>query len=157
MAEQESTPDNETRDRFGTVQVELPASLRYLNVPSAVLHALAERMPDGPPASTVTELELALQEACVNSVEHALENRRDTHLLLRFRFEPNQIEISLEDHGKKFEADGVAVPDLDFPQEGGYGLFLIEQLVDSLSYEREGETNRWLMTKRWKDDQRHGN
>jgi serine/threonine-protein kinase RsbW len=150
------TPDSESESRFdlhdqaGAIQLDIPASLRYLNIPAAVLHALAERMPDGPPEAAVSELELALQEACVNSVRHALEGQKNETLSLRFLFQPSQIDIAVEDNGSRFEAEEVALPDLDSPQEGGYGLFLIEQLVDTLSYQREGDTNRWLLTKRWK-------
>jgi serine/threonine-protein kinase RsbW len=137
-------------DETGAIQLDIPASLRYLNIASAALHALAERMPDGPPETTIAELELALQEACVNSVRHALEGRKDAKLVVRFLFQPNQIEIAVEDNGIRFEAEEVVMPDLGIPQEGGYGLFLIEQLVDTLSYQREGDMNRWLLTKRWK-------
>jgi serine/threonine-protein kinase RsbW len=140
----------DVNDRVGAIHLDIPASLRYLNIPAAVLHALAERMPDGPPEMTVSELELALQEACVNSVRHALDGRSDAKRVVRFVYQPNQIEIAVEDNGSRFEAEEVATPDLEVPQEGGYGLFLIEQLVDTLSYLREGEMNRWLLTKRWK-------
>jgi serine/threonine-protein kinase RsbW len=137
-------------DQTGTIKLQIPASVRYLNIASAVLHALADRMPDGPPSITVSELELALQEACVNSVRHALRDKPGELLSLDIAFAPERIVISIEDRGAAFDREAASSPDLDQPQEHGYGLFLIEQLVDALAYERVGDTNRWSLTKQWK-------
>jgi serine/threonine-protein kinase RsbW len=147
---------NGTSDQTETIKLQLPASVRYLNIASAVLHALVERMPGGPPSDAISELELALQEACVNSVRHALQEKPGQHLSLGIEFEPERIVISLEDHGIAFDRESVVSPNLDEPQVHGYGLFLIEQLVDSLSYQRDGETNRWVLTKHWKGGPRDG-
>jgi serine/threonine-protein kinase RsbW len=55
------------------------------------------------------------------------------------------IEALVVDSGDPFDKTAVATPNLEEPQEHGYGLFLIEQLVDDFKYTRLPAGNQWQL------------
>jgi anti-sigma regulatory factor (Ser/Thr protein kinase) len=58
------------------------------------------------------------------------------------------ITIQLTDtSGRKFEAESVPVPDIEGLQVRGYGMFLVEQLMDKVEYQHQPDCNRWTLTK----------
>ena len=69
----------------------------------------------------------------------------DIQITLTLQFEPQMIEALVVDSGDPFDKTAVATPILDEPQEGGYGLFLIEQLVDDFQYTRLVAGNQWQL------------
>ena len=56
-------------------------------------------------------------------------------------------EIELRDKGRAFDPDAIPAPDLDEPQEGGYGLFLAKALLDELIYLQDADENVWRLNK----------
>ena len=59
-----------------------------------------------------------------------------------------RLTVELSDTGMPFDATAVAPVNLESPQEGGYGLFLAEALMDEVHYERKAGRNIWRLTKR---------
>jgi serine/threonine-protein kinase RsbW len=90
-------------------------------------------------------LELALHEVCVNVVQHAYGEAGGT-IDVSGRAGPGSVELTVTDCGAAFDAAAVTAPRPGVPQERGYGLGIVEQLVDELTYIREGEgRNRWVL------------
>jgi serine/threonine-protein kinase RsbW len=89
---------------------------------------------------------LALQELCVNIIEHAYHGfHDDIQIELTLQSEPQIIRAQVIDSGGPFDKTTVAAPNLEDPQERGYGLFLIEQLVDDFTYTRLATGNQWQL------------
>lgn len=86
-------------------------------------------------------IELAVHELATNSVDHA--SSSDGHLTLTAELHDRELRVELTDAGAPFHQDQVVRPDADEPQVRGYGLMIIEQLADDLTYERVGESNVW--------------
>jgi len=86
-------------------------------------------------------IELGVHELATNSVDHA--QSRDGILTLRGTVEAGCLRIVMHDRGIEFDAARVATPHPDRPQVRGYGLMILEQLVEELVYERQGEFNVW--------------
>lgn len=98
-------------------------------------------------------IELAVDEACANIIDHAYgaENIGTIDLFIEKR--DDQLRIVLEDRGAPFEAAEVLPPDLESPleirAERGLGVFLIKTLMDEIYFETpEPGLNRLTMTKR---------
>jgi sigma-B regulation protein RsbU (phosphoserine phosphatase) len=100
-------------------------------------------------------VELAIDEACTNIIEHAYqgENRGD----IECTCESNNdcLTFVLRDHGKPFNPATVNTPDLDASIDdravGGLGVFLMKQLMDEVHFESLGESGNVLtMSKRRK-------
>lgn len=93
----------------------------------------------------IFQLNLALEEAVVNVMNYAYPNMRNMPVLLRVETldvnnDNNCIVFILTDEGVPFDPTKEIMPDVTLSAEerpiGGLGIFLIEQLMESVTYER---------------------
>lgn len=87
----------------------------------------------GATEETLNLLELAVSEAATNIVLHAYKGACDRPIELVVAVEPEQVTVSLFHYGLDFDRNSVPPPVFD-GRESGYGLYLINQAVDELSY-----------------------
>lgn len=88
----------------------------------------------------LNRIELAVDEACSNIIQHAYANRTDGRIDLRVQTFPGErIVITIIDTGDPFDPDVVPVhdpnADLDNLKVGGLGLFLIKRVMDEVKFE----------------------
>jgi len=94
-------------------------------------------------------IQLAADEASSNIIEHAYKGRTgQIQMTIDLLENPCELAIELHDTGKAASLENVKQPNLEEPQEKGYGLFLMQQLMDSVEYFPEEGNNRWRLTKR---------
>jgi len=105
----------------------------------------------------VFHVEMAVDEACSNIIEHAYADRSGDIDLTCVKSAPGAFEITIHDSGRSFNPDGVALPPLDIPadvddlNEGGLGLYFMRKLMDEVRFEMvAGQGNTLTMTKRSK-------
>lgn len=103
--------------------------------------------------SDVAKLELAVDEACANVIEHAYGHDITKEVVVRAIFDNESVRIAVIDEGRGFDPS-------DAPQEsveqliherksGGLGIRLIKSLMDEVSYEIvPGKKNELHMTKK---------
>ncbi len=131
------------------VRVSIPANLNYLPIIGPCLNALLKDTTPPPQEDNLPySLELAVYETCTNIVQHAYHDyagRIDLELSLEKQ--PQRLIIDLYDTGRSFNMSAVPQPNLEFPQEHGYGLFLVHQLMDDVSYQPESGKNHWRLIK----------
>jgi serine/threonine-protein kinase RsbW len=131
------------------VKMELPADVRYLRVVTAcVAELLAARKREGTPTEASHDILLAVQEACMNIVEHAYEDDADGRFSLALTASDEGFVAEFVDTGRAFDPTAVPDPDLDNGQVHGYGLFLMKSLLDNVTYTSEDGENRWRLVKR---------
>lgn len=108
----------------------------------------------------VFHVEMAVDEACSNVIEHAYAERAgDIDLECRCP-EQGQFEIVIRDSGEPFDPDAVPLPqvsadmDLDELSEGGLGLYFMRKLMDEVRFESvPGQGNVLRMTKHARESQ----
>jgi len=133
-----------------TVSLELPAAHRYLNIASACIEALVERIEDVPDREMVSyTIQLAVQETCANIVDHAYAAEEAGRIRIELALEgaPRQLSVEIYDAGRAFDPAQAREPDLENAQVRGYGLFLMNRLMDSVVYERLPGRNHWHLVK----------
>ncbi len=133
-----------------TVRLELPAEHRYLNIAGACAAALLERQPAlSDPEILTYNVQLALQEACTNIVDHAYNLQAGAMFAITFSLHdtPARLIVDLHDTGQSFNPEAVSAPNLDEPAEGGYGMFLIRELMDDISYSTLPDGNHLQLVK----------
>jgi len=81
----------------------------------------------------VDDVVLAVSEAVTNSVLHGYESTHEGIVDVRLFFSGNALHLVVRDYGISIAKNGYAAPDLETPHEGGYGLFLIQALTDSVT------------------------
>lgn len=91
----------------------------------------------------IFQIQLAVDEACTNIIEHA-ELKEENKISIKCRNLEDKIELVIEDRGKPFDPTTTKPPDLKSgPQErelGGLGVHFIKTFMDEVKYEfREGK------------------
>jgi serine/threonine-protein kinase RsbW len=91
---------------------------------------------------------VAFSEACANAYRHAYDGRRDGRIEIDVRHEAGELEVRVRDFGRSFDPEGVPEPEFEDPREGGYGVFLMRNLMDDVRFAVDGEGTEVAMTKR---------
>jgi serine/threonine-protein kinase RsbW len=100
-------------------------------------------------------VELAVDEACTNIIEHAYRGIKGGDIECTCDAKEDNLTIMLRDHGSSFNPASVSTPDLGTDLEnrkvGGLGIYLIRKLMDEVHFEPLGESgNLLIMVKRRK-------
>jgi serine/threonine-protein kinase RsbW len=101
----------------------------------------------------VAKLELAVDEACANVIEHAYGHDISKEVDVRAVFDEDEVRISVIDSGRGFDPAKVDVDTVEQlvakRKSGGLGFRLIKSLMDDVSYEiAPGQKNELHMTKK---------
>ncbi len=106
----------------------------------------------------VFHVEMAVDEACSNIIEHAYAQQAGDIEIVCECPATGQLEVVLRDSGQPFDPADVPPPnvnaalaDLDDLNEGGLGLYFMRKLMDEVRFEYvPGQGNRLTMLKRAK-------
>ncbi|GAB4389425.1 MAG: hypothetical protein Kow0025_14660 [Thermodesulfovibrionales bacterium] len=97
----------------------------------------------------ITQLQLALIEACINAMEHS--GSYDKKVFLKFNVDPEKIEIIIESPGRPFSAVAEE-PDIDAKIHGahkrGWGLKLMRDIMDEVRVETLDDRTRVVLIKK---------
>ncbi len=129
----------------GFVPLHLPCRYSYLRMIRQSVIDMSARA--GMSEFKAAQLEMAVDEACANVIEHSYGGETSTngnpnHPGLRINLMQckDRIVIEVFDRGKGFDFDkqGVIDPDqyLENERQRGLGMFIIQKFVDEVSYER---------------------
>jgi serine/threonine-protein kinase RsbW len=100
----------------------------------------------------VFAVQLAVDEACTNIIEHAYAGTSGD-IYLTCEVEPGQCVITIRDKGQPFDPEAVPLPDLagnlEDRQVGGLGLYFMRKLMDEVHFSFDPEEgNQVIMIKR---------
>jgi serine/threonine-protein kinase RsbW len=100
------------------------------------------------------KVELALVEATNNVIEHAYQMRKGHKVEIICKLLDKKIVIDICDEGHSLDPDMLAAPQpesllatTDELPEGGWGLQLIQAIMDEVSYSTNNGINRMSLTK----------
>ena len=102
---------------------------------------------------SVNEVELAVDEAASNIIQHAYGGENKGDIECSYIIDPTGLLILMRDFGKSFNPEVVKQPDLESDvccrEEGGLGLHFMRSLMDSVEFSFNGHGGNLLtMTKR---------
>jgi len=132
-----------------------PVNITIRNVVSEIprvnsaVDEFAERQSLSP--RLVFELQLALEEALVNTISHGYADSEEHEIIVRMSVEQDNVSVTIEDDARPFNP--LQVPEPDFEQTieqkrvGGLGIHLIRNLFQQLQYSREHGKNILVMKK----------
>lgn len=117
--------------------ITLPADLDALARISAFITEAAELA--GLDERATWQVQLAVDEAATNVIQHAYDPDTPGDLTLTWRCEGNRFIVALRDYGRQFDPQNVPPPDITSPLEerqiGGLGLYLITRLMDEVRFD----------------------
>ncbi|CEI82535.1 serine-protein kinase RsbW [Oceanobacillus oncorhynchi subsp. incaldanensis] len=125
-------------EAFDYIEMKVPAKAEYIGVMRLTLSGVANRM--GFSYDAIEDLKVAISEAVTNAVEHAYEEKESGEITVGFGLYEDRMEIMVADRGGSFDLEevknGTGPYQSDEPvekiREGGFGLFLIEALMDEV-------------------------
>lgn len=96
------------------------------------------------PADRIEDLKTAVAEACMNAIEHGNKLDDTTRVGVKLTLDKDRLQVTVHDKGGGIGK--VRAPDLDSQIEGktepgGWGIFLIENLMDEVSFESSAAGN----------------
>ena len=108
--------------------------------------------------NAVYAVQLAVDEACSNIIEHAYTGEDQGNIEIECVLSEEGLEIIIQDYGKSFNPDEVLEPKTSGPLEElgsrGAGLFLMRKMMDEVHFDFErGKGNRlWMKKKKKKSE-----
>lgn len=94
---------------------------------------------------------MAVCEACENIVRHGYGEENEGPIRVEIRGEPGEIIVDIKDKAPPFDPAAVTPKPPSTtkdPPVGGFGLYILQQVMDEVSYSREGKQNRLHLLKR---------
>lgn len=105
----------------------------------------------------VFQVQMSVDEACANVVEHAYEGIEGGSIALKCVWNAETLTITIQDCGKPFDPEAVPPPDLstdlETRQVRGLGLYFMRRLMDQVHFEFDQGCNRLVMVKKIKPSQ----
>ena len=134
-----------------TFTLDVPSTTENLALIREFVTRVAEQA--GLNETEVGQLELAVDEACANVIEHAYGDDKTKQVMVRAIFDEDTLRIHVIDTGKGF--DPTQVPEQELKdliakrRTGGLGMRLIKTLMDEVHYDIEpGKKNELRMVKK---------
>lgn len=132
--------------KFDFIEMKFPSKAEYVGVIRMSLSGIANRM--GFSYETIEDLKVAISEAVTNVVTHAYEGPKAGELMIGFAVYEDKLEIMISDTGESFNLEEIksrigpmSAREDEKPvsqiREGGFGLFLINTLMDEVEINNE--------------------
>jgi serine/threonine-protein kinase RsbW len=134
-----------------TFTLQVPSSTENLALIREFVTTVAAQA--GLSEAEAAKLELAVDEACANVIEHAYGHDALKEVTVNANFDGDSITFKIVDTGKGFDPSQVKQEELETliakRKDGGLGMRLIKTLMDEVQYEIvPGQKNELRMTKR---------
>ena len=98
------------------------------------------------PEQLLSDIKLAVTEACTNAILHGYGSSHEGELVVRYRVGTAAIEIEVEDDGDGFDPDD---PAAGSSVEGqGMGLMIIRAITNDVQIESDGSGSRISFVRR---------
>lgn len=125
-------------EKLDFVEMRVPAKADYIGVVRLSLSGIANRM--GFSYEDIEDLKVAISEAITNAVTHAYDDNDEGEVTIGFGVYEDRLEIMVADHGGSFKLEDVKdeigprkqTDSIEDVKEGGFGLFLINALMDKV-------------------------
>jgi len=105
-------------------------------------------------------LQVVLDELLANIVSYGLAGRAGGQATVDIALSSDGLVVTLVDNGSPFDPFARAAPDTTLSVEerpiGGLGIHLVRQMMDEASYQRRGDQNVTILTKRLTDGTSRG-
>src|SRR5271166_5197537 len=101
-------------------------------------------------------LDLAVTEAAANIMRHAYRGEQGRPIEVIVDASPERVCVAMYHEGECFDPAAVPPPIFDGTREGGFGLYLIAQLVDEVVHYNESERRGIRLVKNRTESKKEG-
>jgi len=98
------------------------------------------------------KIELAVDEACTNVIEHAYKHDDNQNIDIAIKIDYQKLIVIVTDKGQSFKMEEIEMPDMQSYlaelRVGGLGIYLMKTLMDEVDYQtKPGVRNEVRMVK----------
>ena len=94
---------------------------------------------------------LSIDEILTNTISYGYDDDAEHRIDLTLRAEGDTLVVVIVDDGRSFDSSLAQEPDVEATLEeralGGLGLFLVQQMMDDMTYQRRDDRNVITLTK----------
>ena len=130
--------------------ITLPNDVAEVPVLAEFVEGICEEV--GMDMPTMMQLNLAIEEAVVNVMDYAYPAGEEGEVVVDAVVNDGQLQIVIKDQGTPFDPTAKGEVDTTLSAEerkiGGLGIHLIRTIMDTVSYERVGDSNVLTLTKK---------
>ena len=83
---------------------------------------------------------MAINEACMNVMQHAYGGREDGEIIVEFWKDKGELLVRIYDFAEKVDLKGIKSRDLNEVRPGGLGVHIIHQVMDSVEYKNQTDS-----------------
>jgi serine/threonine-protein kinase RsbW len=106
----------------------------------------------------VSEITLAVDEACTNVIKHAYKGNPNTEFEVRILASGVEFQVVVRDWGAGFKPEEVPVPNIKDKfkkhKAGGLGIFLMRKLMDTVEYQGRDASNEVRLVRYLRNEQK---
>lgn len=124
------------------IELSVPSRLGLERVAIDAAASIARLM--GFSEDRIEDLKTAVEEACINSIEHGNKQNHNTKVLVELIADESKLQVDIHDMGNRIP-NTIQIPDIDAKMAKkqsprGWGLFLIKSLMDEVRFDWNPET-----------------
>ena len=82
---------------------------------------------------------MAINEACMNVIQHAYSGRDDGEIIVEFWKDQAELLVRIYDFAENVDLQTIKSRDLEEVRPGGLGVHIIHQVMDSVEYRNQTE------------------
>lgn len=82
----------------------------------------------------ISDLVIAINEACMNIMQHAYKGDKSGEILLEIQKERGDLQVVLTDFADPVDPKKIRPRDLEDVKPGGLGTFFIQEIMDDCTY-----------------------
>ncbi|HQT90632.1 MAG TPA: ATP-binding protein [Candidatus Kryptobacter bacterium] len=106
----------------------------------------------------VSEITLAVDEACTNVIKHAYKGNPDAEFEVRILASGTEFQVVVRDWGASFKPEEVPLPNIKDKvkkhKAGGLGIFLMRKLMDTVEYRGKDASNEVRLVRNLRNEQK---
>lgn len=125
---------------------------RYGEVAGACAFCAEAALAAGLSEHAAYHVQMAVDEACTNVIEHAYGGEGQGEIELRCQVRKKELTVTIRDTGRPFDPGAVPEPKLGAQIEevevGGLGLYFMRQVMDEVRFRFNNGVNELVMVKR---------
>jgi len=96
----------------------------------------------------VWDMEIAINEALTNVIRHTYSNDQIKPIKLSVFYDGQKVEVFIRDYGDHVDPNLLQPKPLDPEREGGFGLYIIHRVFDSVEFSNVSRGNLLVLKKK---------
>ncbi len=115
-----------------TLELRFPSDPKRLRMVREKVQEIAEEI--GCSKKLISDLVIAINEACMNIMQHAYKGDKSGEILLEIQKDSGYLQVVLTDYAASIDPSNIRPRDLEDVKPGGLGTYFIQEIMDDCTY-----------------------